>query len=264
MSAIDMHAHAFPDSLAPRAIAALEAECPWKAVADGTVGSLLKSMDAADIDVSVLCTIATKPDQVEGIVGWCRKVRSDRIDVLPSVHPKTPDAAGWIRRFADEGFAGIKLHPMYQDFALDDPSMDDVYAAAAQCRLLITAHCGRDIAFPPDDDRASPERIVRVIDRHPDLTLVCTHLGGWRMWDEVEKLLLGREVYLETSFSLDELDPARAAEMILTHGEDRVMFGTDWPWQRQEESLALLRKLPLTDAQRRKVLWSNAANLLGY
>jgi hypothetical protein len=262
MKIIDFHTHAFPDAIAARAIAKLQAESPWKAVAAGTVSALLESMDSAGIELSVLCTIATKPDQPKGILEWCGKVRCERIVPLPSVHPDTPDAAGWVRRIAEAGFPGIKLHPMYQDFPADDPRMDPIYGSAAEAGLFASLHCGRDIAFPPDDDRASPVRFADVLRRFPTLKLVCTHMGGWRMWEEVRKHLLGKGVCMETSFSLEELGPA-GAEMIRAHGTEKVFFGTDWPWARQETELANFARLGLDDGQARGILHDNAAALLG-
>lgn len=264
MGKIDMHTHAFPDKLAVRAIETLEAGCPMKAVGDGTISGLIRSMDAANIDVSVVCTIATKPNQIEDILQWCKKIHSNRIEPLLSVHPHTKDRAKWLARFAEEGFVGIKLHPMYQDFAFDDPAMDEVYAAAAEHDLIVTAHCGQDIGFPPDDDRASPQRVRRVIDRHPDMKLLCTHMGGWRVWDQVAQHLLGQNVYLETSFSLAELGPSRAADMIARHGPDHVMLGSDWPWVSQAESLRLVEQLGVDHTTTHAILWTNAAKLLGY
>ncbi|MDY6913651.1 MAG: amidohydrolase family protein [Planctomycetota bacterium] len=263
MNAIDAHTHAFPDSLAGRAIAALEDQCTWKAVAGGTVADLLASMDAAGVDVSVLCTIATKPGQAAGILSWCEQIRSERIVPLPSVHPDAPDAAKWITTFAEAGFAGIKLHPMYQDFYADEPRMDAIYAAAQQHGVFVTLHCGRDIGFPQDDDRASPQRIAGLKRRFGDLKLICTHMGGWQMWDQAEQHLIGSDVMLETSFSLDKLSPARAAEMIRRHGCRRVMLGSDWPWSRQDNAIEYVRKLPLSTEETDAILHHSAARLLG-
>jgi len=263
MGPIDTHTHAFPDALAGRAIAALEAECPWRAVAGGTIAELLGSMDAAGVDKAVVCPIATKPDQVEGILNWCRQIRSERIIPFPSVHPQTPGAGRWVRRIAEAGFAGLKLHPMYQDFAADEQRMDPIYRAAAEEGLLVTVHCGRDIAYPPDDDRAAPERFARLIERFAGLRLLCTHLGGWRMWDQVEEHLIGKEVYLETSFSLGELGAERASGMIRRHGVEKVFFGTDWPWAGQAEELGRLGRLALTKAEVRAILSDNVLRLLG-
>jgi predicted TIM-barrel fold metal-dependent hydrolase len=238
MRVIDVHTHAFPDALADRANARLESQCPWKAVARGTVGSLLSSMSGAGVDISLVCTIATRPDHAEGILKWCRQIRSDDILPLPSIHPDTPDAPRWLERIAAADFPGVKLHPMYQSFAIDEPRMDDIYAAAAACGLFIEFHCGRDIAFPDDDDRAAPQRTARVLDRHRQLKVVCTHMGGWKMWDEAEQCLLGRDVRFETSFTLSYMPAHRAADLIRRHGHARVMFGSDWPWSRQEDDLA--------------------------
>jgi hypothetical protein len=264
MSGVDAHTHAFPDDLAERAIATLEAECPWKAPGDGTVAGLLASMDAADLDVSLVCAIATKPDQVKGIFKWCKSIRSDRIDPLPSIHPDTDKKGKWMERFAKEGFVGIKLHPMYQDFPLDDDRMDELYAAAEETGLIVSPHCGQDIAFPPEDDRASPLRLRRVIDRYPQLKVLCTHLGGWKSWDAVEQHLIGTGVYMETSFTMSYLPPERLVEMIRRHGVDNVLFGTDWPWARQDTEVTALHKLPLTREERHQILSANAAKLLGY
>ncbi len=263
MSVIDIHTHAFPSNLARRAIAALEAGCPWKAVADGTVDALIESMNAVDIDVSVVCAVATKCKQVANIFKWCKKIRSDRIEPFCSVHPETPKADRWIAKFAEAGFIGVKLHPMYQDFAIDEPRMNPIYAAARECGLIVALHCGFDIAFP-DDDRASCQRVRRVIDRFARLRLLCTHMGGWQMWDEAERHILGADVYLETSFSLDDLGRDRAVKMIERHGSDRVMMGSDWPWRRQDEAIRLIEQLGLSEKQTRDILWANAAKLLGY
>ena len=263
MSTIDIHAHAFPDPIAERAIARLEAECPWKAFAAGKVSELLASMDAAGVDVSVVCPIATKPDQAVGILCWCDAIRSERIEPFPSIHPDTPGAGQWIRRIADGGYRGIKLHPMYQQFAIDEPRLEAIYAAAVDGGLAVEFHCGRDIAFPPDDDRAAPARTARVLDRFGGLKVVCTHMGGWRMWDESDEQLIGRDVWMETSFSLEALGPERAGAMIRRHGVDRVLFGSDWPWARQGSDLTILAGVGLDADELAKVRGLNAAKLLG-
>ena len=228
MATIDMHVHAFPDALAPRAMAALESPIDWKSVGDGTIAGLLRSMDAAGVDISVVLNIATKPSQVEPIFAWCQQIASERIIPFPSLHPETPNVSGWVRRFQNAGLRGIKLHPMYQGFALDEERMDPLYAAVAEAGLLLEPHCGDDIAFP-GDKRADVDRLARVMQRHPSLKLICTHLGAWKQWEAVRSQLVGGNAWLETSFTLDFLGLEEAAEIIRAHGPQRVMFGTDWP-----------------------------------
>jgi hypothetical protein len=262
MPAIDIHTHAFPDALAGRAVTKLEKEAEWQAVGDGTVDGLVASMDAADIDISVLCPIATRPKQVRGIFKWCNKIHSERIIPLGSPHPAMKKPEKWVARFARAGLPGIKLHPMYQNFVADDAQLDPIYAAAVEHGLFVTIHAGRDIAFDPEDDRAAPRRLRAVLDRHPGLQLICTHMGGWKSWQEVRQHLLGTDAWLETSFSLAMLDPAEAVAMIRRHGPEKVMFGTDWPWNDQSAERQRIETLDLRPDEIRAVLCNNAARLL--
>ncbi len=263
MNIIDIHTHAFPDNIAKRAIKKLEDMAEWKTVGDGTVDGLLRSMDESDIDISIVSPVVTIPTQEKGILEWARKIRSDRLEPFMSVHPENKKSTKWIKRFADEGIAGIKLHPMFQNFIADETRMDDIYGAAAENDLIVQIHCGRDIGYSADDDRADPVRIRNVIDRFNNLKLIAAHLGGFQRWDQVEKYLVGTNVYLDTSQCMKFLEPQRVKEIILAHGIEKVMFGTDWPWASPKEDLPRIEKLGLTEEEKKKILFANTAKLLG-
>jgi len=64
MQIIDFHTHAFPDNIAERAIQKLEIKSKAKAYLNGTIDDLLRSMDKNGITRSVLCNIATRPEQL--------------------------------------------------------------------------------------------------------------------------------------------------------------------------------------------------------
>jgi predicted TIM-barrel fold metal-dependent hydrolase len=260
---VDFHTHAFPDALAARAMKALLEEAPGiRAYLDGTIGDLLRSMDRTGIEKSMVCCIATKPEQFEPILRWCGQIRSDRLIPCPSVHPADPALADHIRCIAEEGFPGIKMHPYYQDFFADEDRLLDVYEEADRRDLLLVMHTGYDIAFPRIR-RADPQRVLWVKERFPALRLVTTHLGAWQQWDEVQAQIVGRDIPMEISFALDELDPQQAREMILGHPEGYVLFGTDSPWTDQGRTLEWLEKLQLPEKTLMQVLAGNALNLLG-
>ena len=258
---IDFHAHAFPDSLADRAIAHLEKEGTAKAFLDGRVSSLLASMDSAGIGRAVVCSIATKPDQFAPILNWSRQIASARIVPLPSVHPKGPDPVGKARLVAQAGLPGIKLHPYYQDFELDDPALFHFFRVLEQMGLLVVCHTGFDFAFPRDR-KADPVRIVRLLDKFPNLRFVATHIGAWEDWDEVERHLLGKPIYMEISMSLEQLGLTRGRELLAAHPADRILFGSDSPWTSQSETLRLARALDLDPERERLLLGENARALL--
>ena len=267
MTCIDMHTHAFPDHVAPRAMEKLSAKAEWQAVGDGTIGGLIRSMDAAGVERSAVCAIATKPGQVEGILKWLCAVTDEygrRIIPFGSLHPRDDDHAGWVRRIAEAGVRGIKLHPMYQDFVVDSDAVQPIYLAAMEHQLPVALHCGSDIGFKnnPIPDRASPKRLAALADALPQLRLLCTHMGGWSMWDDVEKHLLGKNVFLETSFTSAFLPPERLAGMIRKHGSHNVCFGTDWPWNDQTAERAHFANLGLSEDDVKNIEYRAAQQLL--
>lgn len=260
---IDFHTHAFADTLAPRAIKALLDEAPGiKAYRDGTVGDLLRSMDSAGIETSVVCCIATKPEQFEPILRWCQAIRSERLIPFPSIHPADPDAVARVRQVRAEGFAGLKLHPFYQSFYASEDQMRPFYEEVSRQNLLLVMHTGFDIAFP-HERRADPKTLLEVTRIFPNLRLVATHLGAWRQWDEVRHYLLGQPIYIEISLAMEDLGPIASREMLLSHPEEYLLFGTDSPWSDQEATLSLLRGLDLPPQRLTRMLWANAAELLG-
>jgi uncharacterized protein len=260
---IDFHTHAFPDGLAPRAMRALMDEAPGiAAYLDGTLGDLAQSMRVSGIAHSVVCCIATKPSQFDPILQWCLQVRSQTFVMIPSVHPADPDRLNRIRQIKACGLLGIKLHPFYQDFDADEDRLMQMYEVMAQEDLLVVMHTGYDIAFPRQL-RADPEKLLRIQQAFPSLRLVTTHLGAWQQWDQVETALVGQPIAMEISFALDSLPREQARRILLNHGAEYLLFGTDSPWTDQGHTLQLLRSLDLPQDRLDKILWANAARLLG-
>lgn len=262
---IDFHTHAFPDEIAGKAMDILLEEgrkkYDVKAHLDGRLSSLIASMDRNGIEKSAVYSIATKPSQFDPIISWSKKIMSDRIIPFPSFHPADSNFADRISRIKDEGFKGIKFHPYYQDFAIDEQRLFPIYEKISEKGLILAMHTGFDLAF--DRKRlADPEKIIGVLERFPGLKLVTTHLGSWEDWDEVERLIVGRNIYMEISFSLECLPKEAAQRIILNHPGEFVIFGTDSPWTDQGTALELLKSLELDTELERKILWKNALDLL--
>jgi len=258
---IDFHTHAFPDAVAAKAIPALEQKGNVKANHDGRIDSLLTSMDRAGIQKGVLCSIATNPNQYEAILSWSRQIGSERIIPFPSCHPADPKVLENIARIAEEGFIGIKMHPYYQDFFLDEDRMRPIFTEINRHGLILMMHTGYDIGFPRQR-RADPAAIVKIIERFPGLKLVTSHFGAWDQWDEVEQVLLGRPVYMDISFALQFLTPDRARSMLERHPEEYVLFGSDSPWCAQTTAIEQVKGLRLSPRLERALLGGNASRLL--
>jgi len=258
---IDFHTHAFPDAVAAKAIPTLEKVGNIPAHTAGTIDTLLASMDRAGIEKSVICSIATRPEQFEAILKWSHIAESSRIIPLPSIHPDDPDCVKHVHRIKEEGFAGIKMHPFYQDYFLAEERLTPFYEAVSENGLLLVAHCGFDIAFPRTRC-ADPAQILKLITDFPKLRFVATHFGGWQLWDEVEKMLIGKEIFMEISFALKYLSREQISRMLQQHPPKYLLFGSDSPWEDQSASLQALADLSLEPELFTAITETNAQELL--
>jgi predicted TIM-barrel fold metal-dependent hydrolase len=258
---IDFHAHAFPDQVATSAIPYLEEEGDVKANHDGRISSLLAIMDREGVDKSVICCIATRPSQFEAIVSWSKQISSDRIIPFPSFHPDDPQAVEHISQIKEQGFKGIKMHPYYQQFFLDDEKLYPAYEKISELGLILVMHTGFDIAFPRIR-RCDPRQILNVMTRFPELKMVTTHLGAWQQWAEVEDLLAGRKIYMDISYTLGQIDTQTARRIILKHPREYLLFGTDSPWSGPQKTYKQLQALELGDEREELIIRKNGLALL--
>ncbi len=258
---IDFHTHCFPDAIAAKAIPALAKEGNITAHTQGTTDSLLTSMDRAGINASVICSIATRPSQFDPIFRWSSSIQSSRLIPLPSIHPADTDPATKVFQIKEAGFSGIKMHPFYQDFFLCEERLTPLYSALSEAGLLLVVHCGYDIAFPRTR-RSDPAQILALQQRFPNLKLVTTHFGGWDIWNEVEEILIGKEIYMEISFALAYLSANQALRMLKNHPAKYLLFGSDSPWDDQSTALQRLKQLPISDDLLKGITGENAVRLL--
>lgn len=260
---IDFHVHCFPDELAERATTALLDRYQVASLSDGTVAGLLRHMEQSGVDISVIQPVATKASQVTDINDWAASLQSERISAFGALHPDFPDPGAEVARLLALGLRGVKLQPQWQDFYPDDARLGPMYTALAG-RLPVLFHAGNE-AFPVSVLKSTPERLRRLHERFPALTIIAAHFGGYLTWDEAEEYLVGEEnVYLDTSFCLPEVMPdGRFRDMMRRHGVERVLFATDFPFRDPAVDLARLMRLGLSQDELEAICWRNAARLLG-
>lgn len=261
----DVHTHAFPDKVAETAIPRLVEGALWfpvEAAHDGTLRGLLASMDRAGIERAIVCSVATRPAQVPKITEWSASIASDRIVPFASVHPDCEDPESEVERVAAAGLKGLKFHPQYMACEADDPRAVRIARAAARAGLAMVFHTGYDLAFEKDDV-ASPRRIRRLHEAVPDLRLMACHMGGWECWPEALDALAGLPVYLETSMTLDRCPLDLVERIIAKHPPERLLFGTDSPWDDQAAALGRFLDLEIGEDLKRRMLWDNALGFLG-
>lgn len=258
---IDFHVHIFPDELAPRAIPKLAQGAGIPAFLEGTHKQLLRSLDWAGIEKAVIQPVATRPEQTEGINSWLAQIRSERIDAFAAIFPGAPSWERDLDRIVEQGFRGVKLHPDYQEFFVDESELFPFYKRVFENDLYILFHAGVDIGLPPPV-HCTPQRLRKVVDQFGGERIIAAHLGGWQMWEQVETYLLGESLFLDTSFSIPYLGKERARELILAHGPEKILFATDSPWAPQLSAVGQLQELRLAPEILDVILGENARRIL--
>lgn len=255
---IDFHTHAFPEMVEEKAIKHLgrhyRIEIPYR----GRIEDLMESAAKINAEKLVIHASATHAGQVENVNNWIASIISSKIIGFGTLHPDYPYVEKELDRIERLGLQGIKLHPEFQQFNIDDPKMFPIYEAISE-RLPILMHVGDEAL-----EYSSPKKLARVLDKFPKLRVVAAHLGGYAKWDEAKKFLIGRDIFLDTSSTLWRLEPEEAVLLIRNHGVNKVVFGTDYPITSHQEELDRFMALPLTDAEREKILFSNAHRLLKF
>ncbi len=264
MEIIDIHTHCFPDFLAEKAMSAL-ADDPDKPSYEshhkGTLNSLLESMDKALITKSVVLSIATKPDQVENILEYSAKIKNERIEPFISVHPDYHNYDEILKKAKDKNIKGVKVHPHFQDFMIDDEKIFPLYESFCKHNIIVFFHSGGDLKFPGYDN-ATISRVVKVIDKFPQMRIVLAHWGGFKEWEEVYDKLAGRQVFLETSFVLEVGGYEIFKKILDKHSKDKVLFGTDSPWTDQKNAVELVKQAPISAEQKQKIFFENYYKLI--
>lgn len=262
---VDCHTHVFPDSLAPKAGASLSATAGFPLFADLTVADELRVMKEDGVDIAVVLNTVTNTRQVEKVNLFAVETakRFPALRVFGSVHPLGGDPEGTVRDLYAAGICGLKLHPDYLRIPFDDPAYRPVFRTASELQMPVVIHAGWD-PVSPDLVHAPPKAIKSVIRAFPELKLICAHMGGMKLWDEVLDELCGENVWFDTAMCSERtgITPETARKIISAHGSERILFGSDLPWARPSEVLAFLEKAGLSSEERERILWKNAAELL--
>lgn len=258
---VDFHTHMFPERIAEDAVRGLSDVCGIHAYTNGTYGGLFNSTKAAGIDLSIALPVVTRPSQYGTIAQFAREHQDGPILSFAGVHPADSNAESALVNLSKMGIKGIKLHPDYQDAYFNDIRYKRIVARASELGLITVVHAGVD-AKCPHNVHCTPKMAAEVIDEVRPSRLVLAHMGGNRLWDEVEEYLVGKDVCFDTGIVLDRMPQEQFLRIVKNHGADRILFATDSPWAGQKEYVAIMRDMPLSEEEKEKILGGNAQKLL--
>lgn len=259
---IDFHTHAFPERIAERAIEKLSYTSGGLIPqTDGTVESLKYLMKKDGIDKSVVLAIATNEKQQTAVNDFIKSQERDDIIPFGSVYPHAENALEELERIHSMGLKGIKLHPEYQQFFVDDEKMKPIYKKISELGLIVLFHAGEDFGYPAPY-HATPERLRKAA-KWIDTPMICAHWGGAGMGEDVLKYLCDIPVFFDTAFGYGTMPKDRAQRILDKKGADYIIFGSDCPWHAPSWDIRMIETLELTEGEKEKIYYKNAVKLLG-
>ncbi|UCG36669.1 MAG: amidohydrolase [Candidatus Bathyarchaeota archaeon] len=233
---------------------------------------ILKSMDEAGVDYSVLILMALK-----GELDETRKM-NDRLAVVcegenrlvgfGSVHPLDGEFVleEMERCVRDLRLKGFKFHPFVQDFDVGEPIVTDIFKKAAELDVpvLIDSCDARDAT--------QNTKFLNIALACPDTKICFAHVGLHRFMDYfIFGFLKGTPLFktdvyfdLTSSCSIFRNSPFQEQFLWITKllGPDRLLFGSDFPGNGQRNSIEDIVGFGYPVDWRPKILGENAAKLL--
>jgi predicted TIM-barrel fold metal-dependent hydrolase len=149
------------------------------------------------------------------------------------------------------GMVGVKLHPAIQGFETNDPIVYPIIEEAVKFNAPVYIHAGTPIL-------AMPYKLADLSDVFPDAKLILGHLGWDYHFDLLGALDKRENIYMETS----KQEFVTFRNVYLALGADRMLFGSDYPFNRFEHELAKIHLLEdASDEEKENILYENAAKL---
>ena len=262
---IDIHTHAFHPKIAHKAVDHLNNFYSITCSGDGTIANLLEREQEAGLEKCVVLCAATAPAQVIPANNYAislQREHPEQVIAFGTVHPAYENWENELARIKAAGIRGIKLHPDFQSFWLDDPRLLPIFEAA-QKDFVFEIHIGDKTT--PDKNPSCPYKLASIMRQFPDMRVIAAHFGGYRMWSHALEVFSGstfENLWFDTSSTTPFATPELAHKLLNTFPRERILFGTDWPLYDPVEELQRLQTLGGLSDSEMEVIMSNASALL--
>jgi aminocarboxymuconate-semialdehyde decarboxylase len=229
----------------------------------------------------------------EGLAQFCA-VAPARLKWLATVPMQEPGrAVSLLERAVGEGAVGVEIGTAVAGRRLDAPEFETFWAAAERLRIPVTLHpaygepnAALDAFYFENvlgflfETTIAIERLIvaGVFDRHPDLSVVLLHGGGYFPY-QAGRLRHARTVRPELEsappdpwayknrlfFDIITHEAAALAYLIDRAGRDRVVMGTDLPFDMATpDPIGLLEAAAPDEATVKAIAEDNPAALYGF
>ena len=186
------------------------------------------------------------------------------------------EAAPQVRRIAELGFRGIKLHPPAQAFPIYGDWSREAYAVMEELGLIADFHLGIHWNRLKDYDPLDCDEIAH---EFPKLRMVYEHVGGWHYYRQVLAVITnnmkrGNHLYAGIASVLDRenqkywyLGPEGLDECKWQIGPDLLIYGLDFPYNQKpqiQRDLEIIHNLGWSAEDTAALLGGNLRRLLSH
>lgn len=209
-----------------------------------------------------ICPITTGLVSNEYVLDFCERhdvfVPFCTVNPALTTHPRL-DAEKYIRL----GAKGIKLYPSYNHFYPNDSRLYPIYDLAQEKRIPVLVHTGSSVFKGTKIRFADPIHLDDVASDFPELVILMAHSGRGIWYDRAFFLSrLHPNLYLEIS----GLPPKKLLNYFpdMENNIDKFVYGSDWPAVKTiSHNIEAVQALPIAEGSINKVLYANAAKILG-
>ncbi len=233
----------------------------------------LKKMDAAGIERALL--IAVRAGDINKKHGFempyeyvhelCQK-HPDRFSGLAGVDPYRGMQGVRDLEYAvkELGFVGAHLYPHWCELPPDHAKYYPFYTKCAELEIPIMMQVGHNLVYSRERRLPSVGRPIcldQVAIDFPELTLIGIHIGvPWT--DEMISMCWKHEnIYTCGDAYAPKHWPQSFVHYANTYGQDKVLFGTDWPVIDPERAIKEIDDLGFRDESKQKMLRGNALRI---
>lgn len=236
---------------------------------------MLRRMDAAGIERSFLIAAKNGPHQHRAayhipyeMVAEAVNQYPDRFSGLAGLDP-TEGMAGvrlLEKGVKEYGFIGAHFYPHWFELAPDHARWYPFYAKCVELDVPVQLQVGQSMLYDPNYRLRSVGRPIcldAVACDFPELKLIGIHVGiPWT--DEMIAMAWKHpNVYIGTDAHSPRYWPQSFVHFINTFGQDKVIFGTDFPVLDFERTRAEIEALDLRPIAKKKLLRDNALRIYG-
>ena len=267
---IDIHVHFMPGPMQQAVWRHFDSlPRPWPITYRGDDQARVATLRELGVRRYTTLSYAHKPRMAEWLNDYSLAFAQSHQAVIPSFTFFPEDgAAEYVGRALDAGGRVAKVHLQVSKFDPLDRQLLGVWERLAAARSPIVIHAGAVPDGSGGEEWCGMGPVRRLLERYPDLLLVLAHLGAPDYEDAVRLAIDFPQMRVDTAMTLVDRTGFNFPDALMSWLADspgRVLFGSDFPTIPHDYA-AQVRGLAVRgfgDDWMRRVLWHNAAELLG-